>query len=190
MQYVDLDLNYSEPAVAWLTVVPLWYMNPRVAMPAGGALTALVGVSVFSTARYRGKRREAELLRERMLEQERQARQILEKENAERRRAEADARRAEEEARQAKEAADGDARSQSRRRRQQGQIQFLASMSHELRTPLNAIIGYSEMVQEEARKTGRQDHGARPPEDLKPPPSTSWAWSTTSSTSRRSKPAR
>jgi signal transduction histidine kinase len=29
--------------------------------------------------------------------------------------------------------------------------QFLASMSHELRTPLNAIIGYSEMLQEEAR---------------------------------------
>jgi signal transduction histidine kinase/HAMP domain-containing protein len=28
---------------------------------------------------------------------------------------------------------------------------FLASMSHELRTPLNAIIGYSEMLEEEAR---------------------------------------
>jgi signal transduction histidine kinase len=28
---------------------------------------------------------------------------------------------------------------------------FLATMSHELRTPLNAIIGYSEMLQEDAR---------------------------------------
>lgn len=29
---------------------------------------------------------------------------------------------------------------------------FLASMSHELRTPLNAVIGYSEILQEEARE--------------------------------------
>jgi len=31
---------------------------------------------------------------------------------------------------------------------------FLAKMSHELRTPLNAIIGYSEMLQEDARDDG------------------------------------
>ena len=29
-------------------------------------------------------------------------------------------------------------------------------MSHELRTPLNAIIGYSEMLQEEARGRGQR----------------------------------
>src|SRR5437660_838533 len=32
---------------------------------------------------------------------------------------------------------------------------FLENMSHELRTPLNAIIGYSEMLEEETRDTGK-----------------------------------
>ena len=33
--------------------------------------------------------------------------------------------------------------------------EFMAGMSHELRTPLNAIIGYSEMLQEEAKDLGQ-----------------------------------
>ncbi|MFN0169023.1 MAG: response regulator [Bryobacteraceae bacterium] len=36
--------------------------------------------------------------------------------------------------------------------------QFLANMSHELRTPLNAILGYTEMLQEEARDMGQEEY--------------------------------
>ena len=35
---------------------------------------------------------------------------------------------------------------------------FLANMSHELRTPLNAIIGYSEILEEDARDSGSPDN--------------------------------
>jgi len=34
--------------------------------------------------------------------------------------------------------------------------EFLANTSHELRTPLNAIIGYSEILEEDAERTGQQ----------------------------------
>ena len=39
----------------------------------------------------------------------------------------------------------------------QHKSEFLANMSHELRTPLNAIIGYSQMLQEEARRRGQDE---------------------------------
>jgi hypothetical protein len=40
----------------------------------------------------------------------------------------------------------------------QAKSRFLANMSHELRTPLNAIIGYSEMLQEEAKDAQHEQY--------------------------------
>jgi signal transduction histidine kinase/ActR/RegA family two-component response regulator len=37
---------------------------------------------------------------------------------------------------------------------------FLANMSHELRTPLNAIIGYSEMLQDDAKSDGLKEYAS------------------------------
>jgi signal transduction histidine kinase len=35
---------------------------------------------------------------------------------------------------------------------------FVANMSHELRTPLNAILGYSEMMEEDAKESGQKEY--------------------------------
>jgi signal transduction histidine kinase/DNA-binding response OmpR family regulator len=45
-------------------------------------------------------------------------------------------------------------------RASQAKSAFLANMSHELRTPLNAIIGYSEILEEDARDEGLDHFGA------------------------------
>ena len=89
---------------------------------------------------YARKRREAELLREQLLEQERAAHVSLEAKAA----ALAESNRQLDLAREAADAANT------------AKSQFLASMSHELRTPLNAIIGYSEMLQEEAAEVDQK----------------------------------
>ncbi|MCW5554051.1 MAG: response regulator [Verrucomicrobiae bacterium] len=141
VQFIDRDLNYSPATVFPLTVVLPWHDNPAYLVPAGVAVGVLALWAVVARLLYARKRREAERLREQLLEEEHRAKEALEakaKALAESNRQLDMAREAAEEARASADDAN------------KAKSAFLANMSHELRTPLNAIIGYSEMLQEEA----------------------------------------
>jgi PAS domain S-box-containing protein len=76
-QFIDRDLNYSQPARAFLRVVTPWYANAWIMVPGGGGGLALVGWAFVAGSLAMRRKREAEELRERMLEQEREARKKL-----------------------------------------------------------------------------------------------------------------
>ena len=137
VQFIDRDLNYSEPARAFLRVVTPWFANAWIMAPGGTGILGLLGWAFVARMLYANKRREADRLRWQMLQQEREARVTLEAKNRELAQAKQSA--------DAAEAADAANTAKS---------QFLANMSHELRTPLNAIIGYSEMLEEVAQEDG------------------------------------
>jgi signal transduction histidine kinase/DNA-binding response OmpR family regulator len=148
VQFIDRDLNYSKPTLAELKVVLPWQANLAIMIPAGAGVLGLLGWALVARALYTRKRREAEKLREQLLEEEHRAKEALEAKAA----ALAESNRLLDLAREAAETARATADEANK-----SKSAFLANMSHELRTPLNAIIGYSEMLQEEAEDVGQKE---------------------------------
>ncbi|MCW5554049.1 MAG: response regulator [Verrucomicrobiae bacterium] len=87
VQFIDRDLNYSEPARAFLRIITPWYANGLIVGGGLGGLLGFAGWAVVARLLYVRKRREAERLREQMLDQERASKVALEREVAERKQA-------------------------------------------------------------------------------------------------------
>ena len=96
VQSIDRDLNYSAPAAAHLTIVPPWFANAFIMAPAGGGILGLVGWAFVARALVIRRKREAEQLRDQLLKEEQNARQALERQMAETRKAEASVRESQE----------------------------------------------------------------------------------------------
>lgn len=76
---IDRDLNNSAPASVTLKIVPQWYLNGWIAIPAIVTLTGFLVLFVVVARRYYVRRREAQHLREGMLQQEQSAREQAER---------------------------------------------------------------------------------------------------------------
>ena len=76
---IDRDLNSSAPASMTLKIVPPWYLNGWIAIPSAITLTGFLVLFVFFAGRYYVRRREAQQLREGLLQQEQSAREQAER---------------------------------------------------------------------------------------------------------------
>jgi PAS domain S-box-containing protein len=88
VQFIDRDLNYSEPTRAFLKIITPWYANALIIVPSGSIFLGLFGWAFVARSLVIRRKREAEQLREQMLEQERTSKAALQEEVAERKRAE------------------------------------------------------------------------------------------------------
>lgn len=73
VQSIDRDLEVSKPAVVTVRVLPHWYLNAAIMAPAGITFTGLFAWAFVARSLVIRRKREAEQLRELMLEQEREA---------------------------------------------------------------------------------------------------------------------
>ena len=64
IQSIDSDFNYSKPLSISFKVVPVWYLNPKTAVPFWGILFILTSLTVFTSVNYQKKNLESKRLRE------------------------------------------------------------------------------------------------------------------------------
>lgn len=76
---IDRDLNSSAPASIALKIVLPWYLNGWIAIPSAMAIAGTLVLFIVFAGRYYVRRREAQHLREGMLQQEQSAREQAER---------------------------------------------------------------------------------------------------------------
>jgi ligand-binding sensor domain-containing protein len=64
VQSIDSDFNYSKLLSIPFKVVPVWYLNPKTAVPFWGILLILISLTVFTSVNYQKKNLESKRLRE------------------------------------------------------------------------------------------------------------------------------
>ncbi len=80
VQYADRDLNRSPVAIASVNIIPMWYANAFIMVPAGGGLLGLIGWAFVARSLVIRRKRESEQLREEMVLRDQEARKTLEAE--------------------------------------------------------------------------------------------------------------